>query len=112
MSKLIKYTERLHQWGGKSIIRLDGELSEIDLGTVTTDKKLKETGVTQLFKEKSDIVEGSIAIEVFKLDDVKTTYVLDSELFKEFAEIEEKEDSEKQYTDTDTITEQFNEIED
>jgi hypothetical protein len=94
MSKLVKFTERVHQWGGKAIIRLDGELSEIDLGTVTTDKKLKETGVKELFKKKENVADGCIAIEVFKLDDVKTTYVMDSDTFKELAEIQDREETE------------------
>lgn len=92
MSKQVKMVEVTHQWQGKGILRGDdGVLKEVELGTVSTEKKLKETGVKELFKE-GNVPAGLIAIEVIKLDDVKITYVADSDEFKKIAKIEETQE--------------------
>lgn len=92
MAKMVKYVEKTHQWVGVGIVRENGSLTEVDLGVITTDKKLKETGAKQLFKEK-ELPLGLVAIEVKKLDDVKITYELDVESFKELAKVVDTQES-------------------
>lgn len=85
--KKIKFTEVTHQWEGTAIVRtVEGTLQEINLGVAQSDKKLKEVGAKELFK---NLPEGTITTEVKKLTDVTVTYVLDSEEFKKIAKIEE-----------------------
>lgn len=82
--KEVKFVERVHQWEGKAIVRAEGELKEVNLGVITTDKKLKETGVKELFEAAADFPHGVIAVEVVKLDDISTTYVMSSDDFKKY----------------------------
>lgn len=89
MSKTIKVKETVKQWEGIAIVREDGQLKEIPLGVVTTDKKLKETGVKELFKEQNLIPQTTLTIEVKKLDDVVTVYEVELEKLKEIAKVVE-----------------------
>lgn len=100
MAKKVKLIEKTHQWLGKGIVRgEDATIKEIELGVQTTDKKLKETGAKELFKN-ARIPSGStlIAVEVEKLDDVSVVYEMDANDFKEMAKVvgtqEDHEDEE------------------
>lgn len=82
--KKIKFTEVTHQWKGTAIVRKDGQLNEVDLGVVGSEKKLKEVGAKDLFK---NLPEGTITVEVKKLSDVEITYEADVEKFKSIAKV-------------------------
>jgi hypothetical protein len=84
--KTIKYTEVTHQWEGTAIVRTEGQLTEVNLGVVGSDKKLKETGAKELF---TNLPEGTITVEVKKLTDVIITYEADASEFKKIAKVVE-----------------------
>ncbi|MDF2606598.1 MAG: hypothetical protein K0S34_793 [Bacillales bacterium] len=86
MAKKVKFTEVTHQWEGRAIIREEGQLKDVNLGVAQSDKKLKETGAKELFKE---LPKGTITVEVVKLSDVIITYVADVEEFKKVAVVED-----------------------
>ena len=90
MAKTVKYSEVLHQWAGIAIVREDGTLKEVSLGVVHTDKKLKETGVKELFTE---LPKGTIAVEVVKNVDVVTVYEMDVEEFTKIAKVVKVDES-------------------
>jgi hypothetical protein len=81
MSKIVRVTEVTHQWEGKAIVRVEGQLKEIPLGVAQSDKKLKETGAKELFTAP----EGTIAMEVTKNADIITTYEMPINEFKKYA---------------------------
>jgi hypothetical protein len=83
--KMIKFTEVTHQWKGTAIVRKDGVLTEVELGVVGSDKKLKEVGAKEFFKD--NLPDGTITVEVEKLSDVVITYELDSEVFMTHATV-------------------------
>ena len=85
--KTVKFTETIKQWEGVAITRKDGQLHEMIMGVVTTDKNLKETGVKELFKEHNLIPVDTITVEVRKLQDIVTVYELELDKFKELAKI-------------------------
>lgn len=82
--KKVKFTEVTHQWEGTAIVRAEGSIKEVNLGVAGTDKKLKEVGAKELFK---NLPEGTITVEVKRLSDVTITYELDSEVFKTHATV-------------------------
>jgi len=85
--KKIKFTETTHQWSAMAIVRnTEGVIEEVAIGVAQSDKKLKETGAKELFKK---LPEGTITVEVKKLDDVVVTYSADVEEFKKIATVEE-----------------------
>jgi hypothetical protein len=97
--KKVSFTEVMHQWGGKAIVRENGELKEVDLGVAQSSLKLKESGAKNLFNAP----EGTIAIEVTKLTDVTTTYEMSAEDFKMVARVPEVSKEEKPVTDEEVI---------
>jgi hypothetical protein len=85
MGKKVKFTEVTHQWEGTAIVRDSSGLREVNLGVIGSDKKLKEVGAKELFTK---LPEGTITVEVKKLDDVSITYVCEVEDFKKIAKVE------------------------
>jgi hypothetical protein len=83
--KLIKVTEVTHQWKGTAITRnSEGQLNEVKLGVIGSDKKLKETGAKELFR---NLPTGTITLEVEKLADISITYEVSVEEFKKIAKV-------------------------
>jgi hypothetical protein len=87
--KTVKFKEVVKQWEGIAIVREDGQLKEIPLGVVHTDKKLKETGVKDLFKSLNLVPQNAITIEVKKNEDVVTVYEVELDKLKEISKVVE-----------------------
>lgn len=81
--KYIKTKEVIHQWRGSAVVRISGELKEIDLGIKKSSKRLTDVGAKELFEKP----EGLIAINVEKLDDIEKVYRMKLEDFKKNAEV-------------------------
>jgi hypothetical protein len=94
--KEVKFVESLHVWEGTAIVKEDGAFKEIPLGSFQTDKKLKETGANEDFKKMEGCPKDTIAIQVKKLEDVSTTYVMDSEEFMKVAKALKSETTENE----------------
>ena len=93
MSKKVIYKEKLRNFKGTGVIKnLDGTLKEISLGVVTTGKRMTETGMKEVFKERVNLQDGEklIAIEVDRLEDRIIIYSMPVEDFKRNAEIGEQ----------------------
>lgn len=92
MSKKVTYKEKLRNFKGTGVVKnLDGTLKEIPLGGITTGKRMTETGMKELFKEKVQLQDGEklIAIEVERLEDKIIVYSMSVEDFVRNAEIGE-----------------------
>ena len=93
MSKKVIYKEKLRNFKGTGVIKnLDGTLKERSLGDLTTDKRMTETGMKEVFKERVNLQDGEklIAIEVDRLEDRIIIYSMPVEDFKRNAEIGEQ----------------------
>ena len=93
MTKKVRYNETVKQWSAVAIVREEGQLKEVSIGVVQTEKKLKETGVKELFKNLGLIPANTITIEVEKNADVVTAYEVDVEKFKEIAQVVKVDES-------------------
>ena len=92
MSKKVIYKEKLRNFKGTGVIKnLDGTLKEISLGELTTDKRMTETGMKEVFKERVNLQDGEklIAIEVDRLEDKIIVYSMPVEDFIRTANIGE-----------------------
>lgn len=95
--KEVKFSEIVHQWSGLAVVKQDGVYSEVQLGVVTTDKKLKETGVKELFEAKKPV--GTISISVEKLVDITTVYKMNLDEFKKLATVEQPTEEDPKETE-------------
>ena len=92
MSKKVIYKEKLRNFKGTGVVKnLDGTLKEIALGELTTDKRMTETGMKEVFKERVNLQDGEklIAIEVDRLEDKIIVYSMPVEDFIRSANIGE-----------------------
>ena len=92
MSKKVIYKEKLRNFKGTGVVKnLDGTLKEIALGELTTDKRMTETGMKEVFKERVQLQDGEklIAIEVDRLEDKIIVYSMPVEDFIRSANIGE-----------------------
>lgn len=72
MSKKVTYKKKLRIFKGTAVVKnIDGTLKEISLKEITTDKRMTETGMIEVFKERVELQDGEklIAIEVERLKD-------------------------------------------
>ena len=92
MTKKFTYKENLRIFKGTGVVKnLDGTFKEIPLGEITTGKRITETGMKELFKEKAEIQDGEklISVDVERLEDKIIVYSMPVEDFIRNAEIGE-----------------------
>ena len=92
MTKKVIYKEKLRNFKATGVVKnLDGTFKEIPLGAITTGKRMTETGMKELFKEKAELQNGEklISIEVERLEDKTIVYSMPVEDFIRNAEIGE-----------------------
>ena len=93
MSKKVIHKEKLRNFKGTGVVKnLDGTLKEISIGELTTDKRMTETGMKEVFKERVNLQDGEklVGIEVERLEDRIIIYSMPVEDFKRNAEIGEE----------------------
>lgn len=92
--KQVKLVVKNHVFLGSAIVRdSEGTLKEINLGRLTTIKKMTEKGMEKEFLEVIKNTEmpseyGLVGIDVRKLDDETYTYTMSQEEFIEKANLE------------------------
>ena len=90
MSKKVIYKEKLRIFRGTGVVKtVNGTLRETSLGTIPTEKRMTETGMKEIFKERVKLQDGEklIAIEVERLEDETIVYAMPVDEFVKHATV-------------------------